>query len=113
MLAWAAARLQEPHGIDTLAQRAAMSRRTFTRHFQKATGASVLQWLLQQRLAAAARLLEGGTQSIEEIATAVGFGSATSLRQHFLRSYGLSPQAYRRQFQREAAPPPVARAAAR
>jgi transcriptional regulator GlxA family with amidase domain len=98
VLAWAASRLQEQHSIDSLAQRAVMSRRSFTRHFQKATGASVLQWLLQQRLAAACRLLEGGTQSVEAIATAVGFGSAVSLRQHFLRAYGLSPQAYRRQF---------------
>lgn len=98
VLAWVAGHLDQPHGIDALAQRAAMSRRSFTRHFQKATGTSVLQWLVQQRLAAACRLLEGGTQSVEAIAAAVGFGSAVSLRQHFLRTYGVSPQAWRRQF---------------
>lgn len=112
VLAWAVAHLHEPHSIDTLAQRAAMSRRTFTRHFQKATGASVLQWLQQQRLAAACRLLEGGTQSVEDIATAVGFGSAVTLRQQFLRSYGVSPQAYRRQFSAEPTAAPSARGAA-
>lgn len=98
VLAWARTRLGEPHTLDSLAARAAMSRRSFSRHFQRATGASVMQWLLQQRLASAAALLEGGTQSVEDIATRVGFGSAVSLRQQFGRAYGLSPQAYRRQF---------------
>lgn len=113
VLAWAVAHLREPHTIDTLAQRAAMSRRIFTRHFQKPTGASVLQWLQQQRLAAACRLLEGGNQSVEDIATAVGFGSAVTLRQQFLRSYGVSPQAYRRQFCVEPTAVSTARGAAR
>jgi transcriptional regulator GlxA family with amidase domain len=103
VLAWAAAHLDAPHDIDSLAARAAMSRRSFTRHFQKATGSSVLQWLLQQRLAAACRLLVSGTQSVEEVAQAVGFGSVASLRQHFVRAYGLAPQAYRRQFRLAAA----------
>ena len=113
VLAWAAGHLRESHSIESLAQRAAMSRRSFTRHFQKATGASVLQWLLQKRLAAASRLLEDGTQPVEAIATAVGFGSAASLRQHFMRSYGLSPQAYRRQFRPSEATPDVAAARVR
>lgn len=98
VLAWAGEHLHEPHTIDSLAARAALSRRTFTRQFQKATGMSMLQWLLQRRLAAARRLLEGGTQSVEAIAAAVGFGSPASLRQHFARAYGVSPQAFRRQF---------------
>lgn len=111
VLAWAAAHLREPHSIDSLAQRAAMSRRTFTRQFQKSTGSSVLQWLLQQRLAAACRLLERGTQSVEAVADAVGFGSAVSLRQHFARAYGVSPHAWRRQFRAPEAVPAARRAA--
>jgi transcriptional regulator GlxA family with amidase domain len=98
VLEWAASRLGESHTIDSLAARAALSRRTFTRQFQKATGVSMLQWLLQRRLAAACRLLEGGTQSVEAIAQEVGFGSVASLRHHFPRTYGVSPNAFRRQF---------------
>ncbi len=99
VLAWAGAHLDQPLAIATLARRAAMSRRTFTRQFHKATGTSVLQWLLQQRLRAACQLLEGGTQSVEVVATRAGFGSAVAMRQHFVRAYGVPPQAYRRQFQ--------------
>src|SRR5262249_33600676 len=98
VLAWAGAHLREPHDIESLARRAAMSRRTFTRQFQKSTGTTFLQWLHQQRVTAACRLLEGGDQMVEAIADTVGFGSAVSMRQQFVKLLGVSPQAYRRQF---------------
>ena len=100
VLAWVEQNLAEPHSIDSLAARAAMSRRTFTRHFTKATGTTVLEWLLRRRLAAAARLLEQGDRSIDAIAGAAGFGSTASFRLHFTRAYQLSPRDYRRQFGR-------------
>ena len=98
VLAWAARHLERPHGIDSLAARAAMSRRTFTRRFQKATGSTVLQWLTHQRLALASRLLETSARPVEAIAGEAGFGSAASLRQHFGAAFGVSPAAYRRRF---------------
>lgn len=42
--------LNQTHSVDALAQRAAMSRRTFTRHFSKATGMSFKEWLINERL---------------------------------------------------------------
>lgn len=98
VLEWALSHLDQPHSIDTLAQRAAMSRRTFTRHFRQVTGTTVVQWLLNQRLARAQRMLETGTQTIEIIAQEAGFGSALSLRQHFRAAFNTSPSAYRKQF---------------
>ncbi len=74
-----------------------MSRRSFTRHFRQATGTSFKQWLLNQRLAHAQRLLETGDASIEGVAQQAGFGSAPSLRQHFRAVSRTSPTAYRRQ----------------
>lgn len=38
----------ESHTIDVFAARTAMSRRTFTRHFHKATGMTVVAWPGQQ-----------------------------------------------------------------
>jgi transcriptional regulator GlxA family with amidase domain len=98
LLAWMQAHLDDTLGIDVLARRVAMSRRTFTRQFQRVTGTSVVQWRNHQRLALASRLLETTERSIEAVAVASGFGSAVSMRQHFAARYGIAPVAYRRQF---------------
>src|SRR5690606_12620566 len=98
VLGWAAGHMEQPHTIDTLAARAAMSRRSFTRHFQRATGTSLKQWLLALRLARARELLEGGDLPIDAVAQAAGFGSALSMRQHFQARLRTTPTAYRRAF---------------
>ena len=98
VLAWVGERLDQPHHIDALAARAAMSRRHFTRHFRQATGSSFKQWLLMQRLAQARRLLEHSDVAIEVVAQRAGFGSALSLRQHFKALLQLSPSAYRKAY---------------
>lgn len=90
--------LDQAHSLDDLAERAAMGRRTFTRHFRQLTGTTVGQWLLNQRLALAQRLLETTDRSIDAVAVEAGLGTAASLRQHFAATYNLSPSAYRRQF---------------
>jgi transcriptional regulator GlxA family with amidase domain len=99
VLDWVQHRLAEEHSLDALARRAAMSRRNFTRHFRQATGTSFKQWLLNQRLAHARRLLETTQASVEAVAQAAGFGSALSLRQHFRAQLQSTPTAYRDRFQ--------------
>ena len=98
VLGWAARHLDEPHNLDSLAARAAMSRRSFTRHFRQHTGTTVGQWLLAQRLALAQRLLETTGQPIERIAERAGFGTSLSLRQHFAATLATTPSVYRREF---------------
>jgi transcriptional regulator GlxA family with amidase domain len=98
VLEWVTAHPEQPHTIEALAQRAAMSRRNFTRHFRQATGTSFKPWLLSQRLAHAQRMLEGSDASIEAVAQEAGFGSGLSLRQHFQAAFRISPSAYRKQF---------------
>ena len=96
VLAWVGQDLTQNHSIDALAERALMSRRNFTRHFRQATGTSVKQWLLNQRLAHAQHLLESSEVSIEMVAQQAGFGSALSLRQHFRTALRTSPSEYRK-----------------
>ncbi|MDH0893846.1 MULTISPECIES: helix-turn-helix domain-containing protein [unclassified Pseudomonas] len=98
LLDWVRAHLDLPHSLDSLAERALMSRRTFTRRFRQLTGATVGDWLLAERLALCQRLLEGTEQSVEAIATLAGFGSPVSLRHHFGRAFGVSPSAWRQTF---------------
>jgi transcriptional regulator GlxA family with amidase domain len=97
-LDWAIGNLAQPISVDMLAERAAMSRRNFTRRFKMKTGTTVAQWLVNCRLAAAQRLLETTGQAIDRVADLAGFGSAASLRQHFTAQFGISPAAYRKQF---------------
>jgi AraC family transcriptional regulator, transcriptional activator FtrA len=97
-LDWALEHLDQPLSVDVLARRAAMSPRTFARRFRQVTGETPLQWLLHQRVLLAQRLLETTEDSIEEIATQCGFGSAAALREHFVRRTHTSPTAYRRTF---------------
>jgi transcriptional regulator GlxA family with amidase domain len=108
VLDWVSRNLDAPHDLDALAERAAMSRRNFTRHFRQATGMSFKQWLLEQRLAHARSLLEGSDAPVDMVAQQAGFGSALSLRQHFKTALQTSPAAYRRQFRTSSRASPAA-----
>lgn len=98
LIDWVKANLQLPHNLDTLAERAMMSRRTFTRHFRQLTGATVGEWLLGERLSLTQQLLESTDLSVEFISDLAGFGSPVSLRHHFRSSFGVSPRAWRQTF---------------
>lgn len=98
VLEWALARLDEPLPIGRLAEHARMSRRSFVRHFQQATGTTPARWVLDRRLDEARTLLETTDRSIEDIASICGFGSGVTLRQNFAATFATSPSAYRRQF---------------
>jgi len=75
-----------------------MSSRNLGRHFRSATGSNPLQWLLTQRIRYAQELLEAADDGIDAIATAVGMGTATTLRRHVTRTVGVPPATYRRTF---------------
>lgn len=98
LLGWMQENLGEDLAVEALARRAHMSPRTFARRFRDETGTTPHQWVTRQRVAAAEELLERSDQPVERIAAEVGFGNAATLRHHFTRVRGVSPQSYRRQF---------------
>jgi len=98
LLDWVRANLQLTHTLDSLSEKALMSRRTLTRRFRQLTGSSIVDWLLGERLALAQRLLETTDQPVEQIASLSGFGSPVSLRHHFRNALGVSPNAWRQSF---------------
>jgi AraC family transcriptional activator FtrA len=95
---WAIANLAEAITVETLAGRAHMSTRTYLRQFKRSSGTSPIRWLIAQRLQASLPLLETTAASIDEIAAATGFETATTYRHHFARAMRTSPTAYRRAF---------------
>ncbi|MFJ8310712.1 MULTISPECIES: GlxA family transcriptional regulator [unclassified Streptomyces] len=96
--AWALGRLREPIQLRDMAERESMSVRTFTRRFREEVGLSPGRWLTQQRVEHARHLLESTGLSVDSIARDSGFGTATSLRQHFQAALGVPPTVYRRTF---------------
>ncbi len=97
-LDWIISNLDKPHTVGTLAKRAAMSTRTFARRFVEETGTTPMQWITDQRVLYARRLLEETDLDIDWIAGQAGFGTATLLRHHFRRVIGVTPSDYRRRF---------------
>ncbi|PFG15660.1 transcriptional regulator GlxA family with amidase domain [Propionicimonas paludicola] len=98
LLDWVRTNLEQPHTVASLAGRANLSERSFARRFLAETGTTPHQWLTQQRVLAARELLESTDDPVERIASQVGFNSAVVLRDHFRRSVGVAPLAYRRRF---------------
>ncbi len=102
-LTWALEHLDEPVTVEDLARRAAMSPRSFARHFVAATGTTPYRWLIRQRVLLAQRLLETSDLAIDDIAVRCGLGSPANLRAHFSALVRASPAAYRRTFQEQKA----------
>lgn len=90
--------LAQHHSITTLAAHTHMTPRTFTRHFKKATGMTLVEWLNTERIRYSSELLETTTLSIEKIAELSGFHNTVLFRKNFRAIYSTSPNAWRKAF---------------
>ena len=88
-----AAHLDQELTVTGLARRAHMSERTFARRFRAETGTTPHDWITNQRVLLARRLLEETGLGVEAIAMRTGFGTAAMLRHHFTKRLGTTPQA--------------------
>jgi transcriptional regulator GlxA family with amidase domain len=100
---WLRTHLAETVTVADLAERSAMSARTFARRFLASTGTTPLAWLTRERLRFAQRLLETSDAPVDLVARESGFGSPDNLRKHFARTLRTTPQAYRRTFRAKSA----------
>jgi|SRR5579864_5562636 len=98
LLQWLDENLHRTVSLDDMARQAATSPRTFSRRFRAQTGTTPLQWLLTARVRRAQVLLETTDLAVEQVATQAGFESASTFRERFCRTVGLSPSAYRKAF---------------
>ncbi|MYM85804.1 transcriptional regulator FtrA [Rugamonas sp. FT82W] len=98
LMDWLRSHPAQPHTVDSMAARAAMSPRTLQRQFQQATGFGPVEWLIRERIALVKDMLEEPDLPLARIAERAGFGSEESLRHHFRRLAATTPAAYRRRF---------------
>ena len=96
--AWMAAHLDADLSLAALAERAAMSERSFVRHFRAATGQTPAHAVQRLRIEAARRLLATTRWPVKRIAQRCGFGSEETLRRSLQRQVQTSPREYRARF---------------
>ena len=89
-------RLAEPIGLDELANAAGVSRFHFLRLFKNTFGTTPHQYLLEQRMAGARRLMDQTTLPLTDIAAATGFSSQSHLCTTMRQRLGLTPGQWRR-----------------
>lgn len=82
---------------DELGGQVGLSRSAFADRFTRLIGIPPMQYLTQQRLETAKKLLGTSIQSVARIAYLVGYESEAAFSRAFKRAYGQSPGAWRRQ----------------
>lgn len=84
--------------IDSLADRACLSRRHFIRRFKAAFGQPPATFVQARRLDEARRRLTSGSASIESVADSIGFKNVDAFRRAFRQRFRISPSKYQRNF---------------
>jgi AraC-like DNA-binding protein len=84
--------------VADLARQAGMSRSLFTRRFSEAVGAPPVEYLLGWRMALAKDALLNTRGTLDEIAEAVGYKSASAFSTAFSHRVGLPPSDYAARF---------------
>ena len=92
---WIAEHLETRLTVEVLADRMSMSLRNFERVFTREVGATPSQYVLQMRVEAARRLLEGSDIGLKHVASSVGFVNVDVMRRAFFRLLGITPRRYR------------------
>jgi len=95
---WMLAHLDQDLSVPRLAEKIAMSERSFARHFVDGVGVAPGHYVRQIRITAARRKLEQTDLPLLQIARRCGFGTPESLRRSFIAALGVTPGAYRERF---------------
>jgi len=86
----------QPWTLESLAQRACMSRSTFAQKFKNTVGTSPLEYLIRWRMLLAENKLINSDESIYDIAVSLGYESESSFGAAFKRVIGCAPRQYGR-----------------
>ncbi len=93
---WIRAHLAQPFTVAGMARELGMSPRTLDRRVRAATGKGPGDLVQRIRLERATHLLETSDSALDDVATAVGYGDATTLRRLLRRHLHTNPSELRR-----------------
>ena len=85
-----------PWTLQTLAERAGMSRSVFALRFKKTVGATPMEYLTRWRMLLAGDRLKNSGDSVSAIARSLGYESESAFGKAFRRVMGCSPKQYSR-----------------
>ena len=106
--AWIVSHLQEKLTVESLAERACLCPRHFSRVFKQVFKCTPADFVEELRMSEARRRLLALRASIESIAASLGFNSSDTFRRAFERRVGTTPTHFRRQIRGDQhAPKPV------
>ncbi|MEM6890488.1 MAG: helix-turn-helix domain-containing protein [Pseudomonadota bacterium] len=97
---WIAENLDRPLPVETLAAKAGMSARNFSRSYSKEMGTTPAKAVEAIRIERAQGLLETSSQPLKRIAALCGFRDEDRMRRAFQRTLSVSPSEYRHCFRR-------------
>lgn len=80
--------------IQELGRQVGLNRRKLTEGFREVNGSTVHDYIIEQRMAAAERLMSDG-EAINEVAFRVGYSSHNSFSRAFKKYFGIPPGAYK------------------
>jgi AraC-like DNA-binding protein len=84
-----------PWTVEQLAVTAGLSRAAFARRFTNLVGEPPLTYLTRWRMTTAAQLLRQTDKTLDQLAAAIGYGSAFAFAKAFRREYATTPGNYR------------------
>ena len=100
VMEYMSANLAEDIGLEQIANELAMSSSHFAHEFRNSTGTTPYQYLLQQRLERAKRLLESTSLPIQNVSILTGFNYPANFVRTFRQRAGQSPDAWRKDHSR-------------
>jgi transcriptional regulator GlxA family with amidase domain len=98
LITWARGHLRQDLSVESLAGKAYLCPRHFSRRFKEGFGVTPAVFVETLRLDEARRRLAEHNSTIESVGASVGFKSAKAFRRAFERRFGVSPSSYRSRF---------------
>ncbi|WP_259404543.1 AraC family transcriptional regulator [Hymenobacter sp. HSC-4F20] len=90
--------LTEQITVEKLSELACMSKATFFRVFKRELGLTPVEYIIQERLAEAKRLLRSPLTSVAEVCFRAGFNNTAYFQKLFKQYEGVTPGLYKRQY---------------